>query len=158
MFLSLRRKTRISDLKPGKVVVIEGEILSNNELSLPGTGTRCVYFDMVTEVYKKGPRGKGRPLWLPLKADRRCAGFMVGEGNEEVWICDDVQAIIVNNGVHEAGQPPKKEFRRYSACMLQKGNRVKIRGLVDEPRQGEPSGVLVIRPTRRDIIEILRRK
>jgi len=155
MFLKWRRKTPISKLVEGRPAIVKGEVKAQELVALPITGTRCVFYDLAVEVYKKGPRGRGRPLWMPLNAERRCNGFFIDDGDGRVWVEANPDAVIINNGAHEAGEVPKHEFRRFSAWMLKDKSHVIVRGIVSKPGKGEPQDVMVLRADADKSIEIV---
>jgi len=155
MFLKWRKKTPISRLVEGRMATVQGEIVASETLTLPITGTRCVFYDLLVEVYKKGPRGQGRPLWMPLNVERRCNGFYVDDGEGRVWVEGKPEAFFIKNCDHEAGEVPKHEFRRFSAWMLKDKRRIIVRGVVSKPEKGEPKDTLVLRADAGNIIEIL---
>ena len=155
MFLKWRRKTPVSRLTEGRKAVVKGEVVAADTVALPITGTRCVFYDLVVEVYKKGPRGRGRPLWMPLNAERRCTGFFVDDGDGRVWVEANPDAIIITNGYHEAGEVPRHEFRRFSAWMLTEKSKVIVRGVVSKSGKREPAESMVLRADEQKVIEIL---
>ncbi len=155
MFLRFRRKTRISDLREGVDAVIEGRVVASKELTVPVSGTTCVFYEMSTESYRTGSRGRGRPMWLPEKFETKCPGFFVEDPSGRAWVTGVAERLTAGGLRKEAGMVGKKGRRRYMAWTLQQGDVVRVRGTASRPQKGEPPDVLVIGPDGKGRLEIL---
>ncbi len=153
MFLRFRRKTRISELHEGLDAVIEGRVVADKELALPGAGTRCVFYEMSTESYGVGARGRGRAMWLPEKFEAKCAEFHVEDQSGRVLVKGGAENLSVS-GLRRVSGPLGKR-RRYFARIMQQGDIVRIRGTVSGPVPSGPADVLVIGPNSKGKLEIL---
>jgi len=153
MFLRFKKKTRISELVEGLDTVIEGRVVARKELKLPASGTRCVFYEMSTESYKVGSRGRGRPMWLPERFEVKCTGFFVDDPSGRVWVKGEVEKMSVSGPRKEAGQMGQR--RRYIARIIQQGDIVRIRGGVSKPEADERADVLMIGPDSKGSLEIL---
>jgi hypothetical protein len=158
MFLRFKRSTPIGDLKPGGEAIVEGRVKARATLSLPGSGTTCVYYDQLVESFGRGARGGGRPFWMPQSAEQKLAGFFVEDSSGKVWVDADAQAVKLGGAPTEAGAYGAKGKKRYTARLLREGFVVKLHGAVDNPRGKEPSGTLVMRPRADGHLEALVRK
>ncbi|MCP4677999.1 MAG: hypothetical protein GY854_21285 [Deltaproteobacteria bacterium] len=154
MFLGFKKKTRVSELKAGVEAIVEGEVVSRNVLTISGSGTRCVYYDKMNESFEVGARGRGRRMWVPKNLERRCAGFFIEDGESKVWVTNDTDGLEVAGGHQEGGVVGKKGRTRYTAQYIQGGDRVRIKGLVCEPKGADPADGLVLRPNRKGILKI----
>lgn len=155
MFLSFRKKTKISEINNGSTVVIEGTVRPAREMTLPNEGSKCVYFEMLTEVYKKGERGMGRPLWFIEKLDRKCSGFYVSDGTGEVFVEGPPESITLTGGFEAGGMLDKKGKRRFSARLIREGDTVRLRGKAAAPSAAVPKGVVVIEPDKKGRLEMI---
>jgi hypothetical protein len=155
MFLWLRRSTRIADLIKDAETVVRGKVVARGEVRLPHVGGTCVFYDLLTESFGVGSRGKGRPMWLPQRGERKCTDFFVDDGTGQVLVAADDESLDVSGGSTSAGPVGKKGKQRFTMRYIREGDTVKVRGLVSAPRGGEPGDRLVIRPGRKDVIELL---
>jgi hypothetical protein len=146
MFSIFFKKTPISKLEEGKGALIEGEVVAREELSLSGSGTKCVYYDKMNESFEHGQRGRGRRMWVPTNMEKRSAGFFVKDESGRVWVVGDTDALDVQGGKRESGTIGKGNRKRYLAQMVQNGDKVRVKGLVSKPKGSEPADSLVIRP------------
>ena len=156
-FVGLRKKTKIADLVPGKVSLIKGTIQSTTrELTLPPSGTNCVYYSMMQEKYGKGARGSGRALWFPEKMERKCVQFSVSDDSGEVVIQATGEQLDVSGGHQEAGAVKGKGKRRYFASFMIVGDHVVIRGLVESVK-GDNGVVLTATEKKNLNVAVVRR-
>lgn len=155
MFLRFRRKTRVVDLEKGRDATVKGTIVAEKELKVPHEGTRCIFYDMLSESYGVGARGRGRPMWLPQKAERKCVGFFVDDGSGRVWVRADDESVNASGGTAAAGLVGKKGRQRYSVRMIKDGDLVRVRGRVSTPKGTDPRDTLVLAPGRKGRLDIL---
>jgi hypothetical protein len=155
MFLRFRRRTAISDLAEGCEAVIEGKVTAKTPLKVPHAGVPCVFFDVFMESYGVGARGRGRPLWLPVRAEVKCSGFFVEDETGKVWVAGDERSYSVSGCRQKAGIIGKSGRQRYVAKYFQEGDVVRIRGAISKPVKGQPPDVLVMAPGRKGRLEIL---
>jgi hypothetical protein len=156
MFLRFRKTTKIAELEEGSVAVIEGKVVSDKEIALPGGGAKCVYYEMSSESYRTGARGRGRPMWLPDKFEAKCSGFFVDDGTGRAWVGKDVDGFTVTSSRNEMGQIGKR--RRYSAYLIKNGDVVRVRGSTSRKVKRAPADVMAIVPSAKGVLEILLRK
>lgn len=155
MFLSFRKKTDISSLKQGETSVVEGEVRAAREMLLPAEGLKCVFYELMTEVYKKGERGAGRPLWFPEKLERKSLGFFVRDSTGEVFVDCPAENMIVKGGYRTAGLMDKKGRRRFNARLIREGDVVRMRGIVSTPSGGGNPDAPSLLPNRKGRMEII---
>ncbi len=155
MFLSLRRKTKISDITKGNTVVVEGTVRASREMALPGEGTKCVYYEMLVETYRKGARGNGRPLWFPEKLDRKLSGFFVNDGSGEIFVEVPAEQVLLQGGFQTGGTLDKKGRRRFSARVIREGDMVRLRGSAKASTASVPGDVVVIESDKKGRLEII---
>ena len=154
MFLSLRKRTKISSIHPGDTVTIEGTVRSDRESTLPGDGTPCVYYEIMTEVYKKGERGSGRPLWFPENMERKGNGFFLGDDTGEIFVDCPAEQIRMNGGYSTAGKMGKKGHRRFSARLIREGDKVLVRGIAGPPTASQGTATLSLGPDKKGRMEM----
>lgn len=154
MFLRLARKTKVANLEVGKDSIIEGTVVASSLLTLPGSGTQCVYYDVLNEVFRRGARGAGRKMWLARSVYQKLAGFFLKDDTGQVWVTADGPEVRTSKAAVESGLLGTKATARYSARLVRDGAMVRIRGRVDEPRRGEPKDGLVIRPGAKGWLDI----
>jgi len=154
MFPAFLRKTEISKISEGSTVIVEGTVRADREMALPGEGTKCVYYELLVEVYKKGARGMGRPLWFPEKLDRKLSGFFVSDGTGEIFVDVPAEQVILQGGFQTGGKLDKKGRRRFSARMIREGDRVRLRGTVASGVAGVPDGMMMLEPDRKGRLKI----
>ncbi len=74
MWLRFARKTTTAAAQSG-IVVLEGKIVADKVLSIPGSQTRPIFYEMTVESFR-ALDGRGRPGW---NVDR------VGEGKHDAY-------------------------------------------------------------------------
>jgi hypothetical protein len=154
MFLSFRRKKKVSTLSTGETAVVEGKVRAVQQLSLPGPGTKCVYYELLVETYKKGERGGGRPLWFIERSERRCTGFFVNDGTGEVYVDCSAEKVTMNGGYELVGMLDNKGRKRFSSRIVREGDTVRLRGAVTESSEKISKGFLSIVPDRKGRLEM----
>ena len=154
MFLSLRRRTKISSVHPGDTVTIVGTVRADRESTLPGDGTPCVYYELMTEVYRKGDRGSGRPLWFPEKMERKCNGFFLCDGTGEIFVECPADQVRMSGGHSTAGLLDKKGRRRFSARSILEGDKVRVRGIAAPPSASNGPETLCLGPDKKGKMEM----
>ncbi len=147
MFLRFRRPTPAAEVAEGAAAIVEGQITAKTELAVPEGGPRCVWYDALYEAFGSGSRG-GRLLWMPERAETKCAGFFVEDASGKVWVPEDAAPHLDVRGGRRAGGPVGKDGRkRYVAHYLQAGDTVRLHGQVGRATgRKEPPGVRVLRP------------
>jgi hypothetical protein len=155
MFLSFRKKTDVSSLKKGETSVIEGAVRAAREMVLPADGLKCVFYELMTEVYKKGERGTGRPLWFPEKLERKTGGFFVCDSTGEVYVDCPAENMMIKGGYRTAGFMDKKGRRRFNARLIREGDIVRVRGIVADPSAAGSPDALSLLPNRKGRMEII---
>jgi hypothetical protein len=155
MFLSFRKKTKVASLCKDDTAVVEGKVRATQQLSLPGPGTKCVFYELLVETYKKGERGGGRPLWFPERSERRCTGFYVGDDTGEVYVECSAEKLILNGGYEVSGLLDSKGRKRFSARLIREGDTVRLRGVVTESSGRISKGILSITPDHKGRIELI---
>ena len=154
MFLSLRKRTKISSVQMGDTVTVEGIVRAVQESTLPGDGTPCVYYELMTEVYKKGERGTGRPLWFPEKMERKCNGFLLGDGSGEIFVECLAEQVRMNGGRSTKGILDKKGRRRFSARLIREGDKLRVRGIAGSPSASNSPNTLCLGPDKKGRMEM----
>lgn len=155
MFLRFRRKTAVSALREGDEAVVEGTVVARDDLSLPMTDVRFVYFDKLNESFVHGQRGGGRRLWIPQSQERRTTGFFLDDGAGKVWIAADGESYSVSGAKEVSAVFGKQNRSRYVATVIRAGDRVRARGVVSRPKAAEPADGFVLRPDPKGRLEIL---
>ncbi len=155
MLILFRRRTPITRLSEGQVVVVEGKVEATTELSLPGSGARCVYYDIMIESFGQGARGAGRPMWLPMRTETKLAAFVLDDGGGKVMVSAKPENLRISGCRKQRGPYDKTGRQRYVASLLGAGETVRVRGLARAARKkGEHKGMLVIGPDLKGVIEI----
>ncbi|MDD5306377.1 MAG: hypothetical protein PHU25_03570 [Deltaproteobacteria bacterium] len=157
MFLRFARKTMVRDLREGGELVVEGKVAVERPLTLPGSATKCVYYDILNEAFETGARGRGRKMWVPKHAEQKITGFFVDDGTGRVWVAAETATADVRGGKTELGVIGKKGNARYVARLVQEGFVVRVKGLADKARAAEP-GEIVLRPGAKGRIIVLVKK
>jgi len=158
MFFRFRKPVRVADLAEGRESIVEGKVVSKTELTMIGSGKKCVYYDMLLESFGSGPRGAGRALWMPVRAETKTNGFFVDDGTGKVWVAADPESFDVSGARKEGGFLNKLGNQRYQASLIEPGDTVRVLGAVDKPGRKEPNEGLVLRCTAKGKIKILVRK
>jgi hypothetical protein len=136
IFLRLRKKTRIADLAAGSVATITGVVQSTHRLTIPPSGTACVYYALMEERFGHGERGRGRPLWFPDKFENKCVDFTVTDDSGTITVRESSERLKVRGGHREAGPVKGSKKRRFVAEFLHAGDAVVLRGRVDRSPDG----------------------
>jgi hypothetical protein len=155
MLLRFKLARRSTDLETGKPGVVKGTISCKRDVRLPHVGGTCVYFNMLVEGFGTGARGKGRPMWLPVRREVKCTEFFIEDASGRVLVTASKDCIDASGGRSASGMIGKKGNQRYEVRFIRDGDRVKVRGLVSDPRGAEPGDTPVIRPDEKGIIELL---
>jgi len=158
MFLRFRKKTPISALDAGRIHTIEGVVTSPDSVPVPDTRIKCVYYFMFSEVYRKGPRGRGRPLWFVEGQRTGGTGFEVSDDTGTVWVSTAEQPVDLAGAARESGHVGKKGRRRYSVDFIRNGDTVRIRGEIENGGTGAESGLSITSPQSGKALEVLVRK
>ena len=145
LFFRFRKTSPISSLEPGTVVIIEGTVVPKTELSLRGTGDKCVFYALTQESFRLSERG-GRKLWLVDQYEQQASGFYLDDGTGKLYI--PIQPVVMDmRGGHVvtadiggAGQ------KRIYARIVRGKDRLRLHGTIDKPYGKEPSDSLVLRP------------
>ena len=155
-FLGFFKKTKISDLVPGKIYSIKGEIHSSRHLTLPPSGTQCVYYAMIEERYGKGARGSGRPLWFPEKMESKRIDFTIKDDTGEIAVEESTDRFSVKSARQESGLIKGNRKRRYFATTLNIGDVVIVRGCIEST--SSDGRLLITAPTRSRLkVKVVRR-
>lgn len=136
----------MGEVVEGGTAIVEGRVVAKSELAVPEGGQRCVWYDALVESFSSGSRG-GRLLWMPERAEARCAGFYLEDETGRLWVPEDARPFDVSGARRVAGPVGREGTKRYVAHYLQAGDTLRIQGRVDKPvGRKEPAGVLVLRP------------
>lgn len=159
-WIRFARPLRVQELAAsvGSSVTIQGRIVAERTLSIAGSQARPVWFDMTLETYQTGNRGRGRPMWIPSKAEEQMAPFALDDGTGKIWILAESGGVEVSGAHREVGQVGKRATRRFIARMLIPGDEVRVRGNLGESRRGDPEGILLRGTVDRPIQILVRRR
>jgi hypothetical protein len=149
IFLRLRKKTRIADLATGGVATITGVVQSTHRLTIPPSGTACIYYALMEERFGHGSRGRGRPLWFPDKFENKCVDFTITDDSGTVTVRESSDRLRVRGGHREAGPVKGSKKRRFVAEFLHAGDTVVIRGHVE--RSSDGAGFVLSAPKTGDL-------
>lgn len=152
-WLRFVRRTPAARLKVG-LAVVEGRVWSEKPLVFSGSESRPIYFDRSVESFTTGSRGRGRPMWIPSAAEEQITPFSLEDETGRLWVAAERAAVRVAGGHREVGTFGKTNRSRYVARLILPGDRVRVRGWVDQARKGEPNG-LVLRARPGQVLEIL---
>jgi hypothetical protein len=159
VFLWLKGKTKIEALQEGELCVVEGRVVADRELGVPGTQLKCVYYHQIVDKWDRGERGRGRKMWIPIHADEKAEAFTVEDATGRVWIAADAKSLDVSGAAEELGPYGKKGNQRFIARLIRVGDVVRVRGVVGKPMAAEPGELLVMRPGgKKQRLEILFKK
>jgi hypothetical protein len=133
VFLRFRRSTPIADTVVGTLAVVTGVVEAETELYLLETRVPCAYYEAVYESYRRGVRGRGRPLWLPDRFARKCAGLIIRDRSGVIRVAADADHLVLHGGHRHSERLGRAGRRRVVAHFLRSGDRVKLRGVVSPP-------------------------
>ena len=154
MWLRFARKTTTAAAESGSVV-LEGRVVADKALSIPGSQTRPVFYDMTLESFR-APDGRGRAGWNVDRVDVQIASFILEDEAGRFWISVDKDQVVVKGGWKEHGMAGRSGRARYSARLIAPGDIVRVRGEVFEPRRAPVDRGL--RAPKEGLLEILFRK
>jgi hypothetical protein len=133
MWLRFARKTTTVAARSG-IVVLEGKVVADKVLSIPGSQTRPVYYDMILESFRTPEGGRG-PGWNVDRVDVQIASFILEDEAGRIWISVDRDQVVVKGGWNEHGMAGRSGRARYSARLIAPGDIVRVRGELFEPRR-----------------------
>ena len=128
MWLRFARKTTTTAAESGSVV-LEGRVVADKTLSIPGSQTRPVFYDMTVESFR-ALDGRGRPGWNVDRVDVQIASFILEDDAGRIWISVDRDQVAVKGGWNESGAAGRSGRARYSARLIAPGDIVRVRGEV----------------------------
>ena len=154
--LRIGKKTPIADLVVGEMKTLKGVVQSRQRLTVPPSGTDCVYYYLLQEVYKTGDRGRGRPLWFVEKREAKCAEFALSDGTGTIVVRSRGEDVKISGTHEEMGNVKNNRKRRYSAQLIIPGDEIIVRGQVASTEKKDelvvtppPNGLLKIAVVRR---------
>jgi hypothetical protein len=156
ILLRLRKKTRIADVADGQIATLRGVVASRQLLTIPPTGTACVFYSLLQEKFGHGKRGRGRPLWFVESLTGKCAEFTISDGSGAIAVREPGERLVVVGAHQEAGVVPKRKNRRFAAQFLRAGDEVIARGLV--VRAGTNSDVVLKAPEKGNLQILVTRR
>jgi len=139
LFLRWAKTTPVPSLAVGQTVVVEGKVLAEATVKVPGTDHDAVYHETVTEEWKKGIR-QGRAMWTPMAGDEELTPFWLEDAGGRVWVKPGEQAVRVKGGRDERGEG-KRQGTRYVTRYIAPGDVVRVRGVVAQPKPGKKGRV-----------------
>jgi hypothetical protein len=154
MWLRFARKTTTAAAESGSVV-LEGRVVADKALSIPGSQTRPVFYDMLLESFR-ALDGRGRPGWNVDRVDVQIVSFVLEDEAGRIWINVDRDQVVVKGGWNERGVAGRGGAARYSARLIAPGDIVRVRGEVFEPKRAPVDRGL--RAPKDGLLEILFRK
>ena len=154
MWLRFARKTTTAAAESGSVV-LEGRVVADKTLSIPGSQTRPIFYDMTLESFR-APDGRGRAGWNVDRVDVQIVSFILEDEAGRFWINVDRDQVAVKGGWNEQGMIGRSGRARYSARLIAPGDIVRVRGEVFEPRRAPVDRAL--RAPKQGVLEILFRK
>jgi hypothetical protein len=134
-------------------VVLEGKVLPQKTLSIAGSQTKPVFFDMTVESFRTAG---GRAGWNVASVDTQITPFILEDEAGQIWISAERDQVVVKGGWMEHGASGQSGRARYSARLIAPGDTVRVRGEVFEPRRAPVDRGL--RATEEQPLEILFRK
>jgi len=155
MWLRFARKTTTAAAESGSVVLEGKVVLADKALSIPGSQSRPVFYDMILESFR-APDGRGRAGWNVDRVDVQIASFILEDEAGRIWISVDRDQVVVKGGWNERGMAGRGGRARYSARLIAPGDIVRVRGEVFEPRRAPVDRGL--RAPNEGLLEILFRK
>jgi hypothetical protein len=153
MWLRFARKTSTAAAESGSVVV-EGKVVADKALSIAGSQTRPIFYDMTVESFR-ALDGRGRPGWNVDRVDTQIASFILEDEAGRMWIAVDRDHVVVKGGWTELGASGGGRAR-YSARLIAPGDIVRVRGEVFQPKRAPVDRGL--RAPDEGVLEILFRK
>jgi len=130
MWLRFARKTTTAAAESG-TVVLEGKVVADKALSIPGSQTRPVFYDITVESFRSAG---GRAGWNVDRVDVQIASFILEDAAGRIWISVDRDQVAVKGGWSETGMAGRSGRARYSARLIAPGDIVRVRGEVFTPR------------------------
>jgi hypothetical protein len=134
MWLRFARRTRTSSVTEG-VVVVEGKVVADRTLSIPGSTTRPVFYDIVYESFRAVPGGRGRAGWNADRTATQIVPFLLEDEAGRIWIEAESDEVEVKGGRIEIGTTGRNAAGRYNARLIMPGDVVRVRGEVFKPRK-----------------------
>ena len=134
MWLRFARRTRTAAVTEG-IVVVEGKVIAERTLSIPGSTSRPVFYDMVLESFSAVPGGRGRAGWNADRSVTQIAPFLLEDEAGRIWIEADRDQSVVKGGRIELGTTGRAATGRYNARLIMPGDVVRVRGEVFRPRR-----------------------
>lgn len=131
MWLRFARKTTTAAATSG-TVVLEGRVLPHKTLSIAGSPTKPVFFDLTVESFRAAG---GRAGWNVDGVDIQIAPFILEDDTGQIWIDAERDQVVVKGGWIERGASGRSGRARYSARLIAPGDIVRVRGEVFEPRR-----------------------
>ena len=155
MFSSLRlrfaRPTPIAALRAGAVIV-EGRIVCDATLALSFAPLPAVAAEWWIESHRRVAAGRRRPMWVAIDGGARAVDCWLEEATGRVRVAMDPDSLRVLAPRHDTGPLRDRRGTRWVARWLASGDRVRVRGLVEEGADG-----LVLAGTPERPLEILLR-
>jgi hypothetical protein len=118
MFLSLRKRTPVAELVAGEERIVEGKVVCQRELTVPGTKIKCAWYYLLSEAWQHGPRGRGRKMWVPKNVQVSSEGFFLEDESGRVWVDAGADGAEVSGGTEESDVVGKKGRQRYLARVI----------------------------------------
>ncbi len=157
MWLRFARKTTTAAAESGSVVLEGKVVLADKALSIPGSQSRPVFYDVTLESFRTGDDGRGRPGWSVDRVDLQITSFILEDEAGRIWVSVDRDQVVVKGGWNERGITGRSGRARYSARLIAPGDIVRVRGEVFEPRRSAPVD-RGLRAPKEGLLEILFRK
>lgn len=154
MWLRFARKTTTAAAEAG-IVVLEGKVVAEKALSIPGSQTRPIFYDMILESFRAAD-GRGRAGWNVDRVDLQVTSFLLEDEAGRFWIHVDRDQVVVKGGWNERGVAGRSGLARYSARLIAPGDTVRVRGEVFAPKRAPVERGL--RAPKEGLLEILFRK
>ncbi|HEY3351720.1 MAG TPA: hypothetical protein VGQ83_00605 [Polyangia bacterium] len=155
MWLRFARRTSTTDAATG-IVVVEGRVVADRTLSIPGSRSRPVYHDTSFESYRTVAGGRGRAAWVVDRKDEQVVPFVLEDDAGRILVSAEREQVVVKGGRREIGSTGRNATGRFLSRMILPGDVVRVRGEVFEPRRAAaPRG---LRATRDRPLEILFRR
>jgi len=138
-FLRFARTTSVPSLAVGQRVVVEGKVVAESRIKVPGTDFDAVYHETLTEEFKAGVR-QGRAFWQVASQDEELEPFWVEDSGGRVYVRPEPGRVLVRGGRSDRG-PGKRNGTRYVARWIAAGDVVRVRGTVAQPKPGKKGKV-----------------
>lgn len=122
----------LSDLVPGRVATVRGQVVARDLIDCPLSGDRCVYYNFTVEQWRKSHvAGMGDDgFWQTRERDEAIVEFYITDGDERAIIAPH-RAEVDHARTIQPEQLRITNLQRGRQVLIRPGDLVEITALVD---------------------------